>query len=212
MGPGPQASNIKPTYLPEVETAKGPACPLSRAQSLGGSGSDPYLFMRLYFSTDHVRNSTITNEQGQVLYKVITPFRPIFMKGISTIWKIIPNTTPLYSTRANESYTEFEPNGEDSDDPDIAPVDEEEPELELEEQEEEIILDMQDQFAELAQIKFHRFQTSLIRWFGLNQLGRGEVSTKEFMPSRGIARRLAHLTIFGCVALTPFQNTYVHWT
>jgi hypothetical protein len=79
--------------------------------------------MRLYFSTDHVRNSTITNEQGQVLYKVITPFRPFFMKGISTIWKIIPNT-PLYSTRANESHTEFEPNGEDSDDPDIAPVDE----------------------------------------------------------------------------------------
>ncbi|OAX39492.1 hypothetical protein K503DRAFT_856012 [Rhizopogon vinicolor AM-OR11-026] len=152
--------------------------------------------MRLYFSTDHVRNSTITNEQGQVLYKVITPFRPFFMKGTSTIWKIIPNTLPLYSIKTNESNTELEPDEEDSDDPNLAPVAEDIHVIQSDEDEdeEEIILDMQDHFAELAQIEFHTFQTSLIRWLGINKLGRGEISTKEFMPPRGIARRLRIFT------------------
>ncbi|KAG1741983.1 hypothetical protein EDB19DRAFT_1927704 [Suillus lakei] len=110
--------------------------------------------MRLRFSTDHVRNSIITNEQGQVLYKVITPFRPFFMKGTSTIWKIIPNTH--------------------LDDTNVTPVAEDIHIIQSDGdgEEEEIILDMQDQF-----------QTSRIRWFGLNSLGQGEVSTKEFIPS-----------------------------
>ncbi|KAG1727926.1 uncharacterized protein EDB91DRAFT_883766 [Suillus paluster] len=149
--------------------------------------------MRLHFSTDHVRNSTISNEQGQVLYKVITPFRPFFMKGTSTIWKIIPNAPPLYSKRkADESNIEFEPDGEDPDgDPNVTPVAEDIHVIQSDgdEEEEETILDMQDHFAQLAQIEFHKFQTSCIRWFGLNKLGRGEVSTKEFMPARGITRR-----------------------
>jgi hypothetical protein len=152
---------------------------------------DPTSIMRLYFSTDHVRNSTITNEQGQVLYKVITPFRPFFMKGTSTIWKIIPNTPPLYSkTRTDESNIELEPDEEDPDDPNVTPVPEDIHVIQSDEEEveEEIIFDMQDHFSQLAQIEFHRFQTSRIRWFGLNNLGQGEVSTKEFIPSRGIIR------------------------
>jgi hypothetical protein len=173
--------------------------------------------MRLFFSTDHVRNSTITNEQGQVLYKVITPFRPFFMKGTSTIWKITPNTPPLlYSTKKaneHEPNIELEPDGEDSDDPDIAPVAEDIHAIQFDgdEEEEEIILDMQDHFAQLAQIEFHSFQSSLIRWCGLNKLGRGEVSTKEFIPSRGITRRLASFYISHCASLTTSQNTYLHW-
>lgn len=46
--------------------------------------------MRLCFSTDHVYNSIVNNEQGQVIYTVITPFRSFFMKDTSMIWKIIP--------------------------------------------------------------------------------------------------------------------------
>ncbi|KAG2133769.1 hypothetical protein DEU56DRAFT_738825 [Suillus clintonianus] len=151
--------------------------------------------MRLCFSTDHVRNSTITNEQGQVIYKVITPFRPFFMKGTSTIWKIIPNTPPLYSKkRTDELNIELESDGEDPEDPNDPGVPTMAEDIHVtqsdeEEEEEEIILDMQDRFEQLAQIEFHKFQTSRIRWFGLNRLGQGEVSTKEFIPSRGISRR-----------------------
>ena len=148
--------------------------------------------MRLYFSTDHVRNSTISNGQGQVLYKVITPFRPFFMKGTSTIWKVIPNTPPLYSTKGtNESNFELEHDEEESNNPNVVSVAEDIHVIQSheDEEEEEITLDMQDHLAQLAQIEFHKFQTSLIRWFGLNKLGRGEVTTKEFLPSRGITRR-----------------------
>ncbi|KAG1741987.1 hypothetical protein EDB19DRAFT_1634176 [Suillus lakei] len=148
--------------------------------------------MRLRFSTDHVRNSIITTEQGQVLYKVVTPFRPFFMKGTSTLWKIIPNTPPLISkTRTDKSNIELEPDEEDLDGSNVTPVAEGSHVIQSNgnEEEEDIILDMRDQFAQLAQIEFHKFQTSRIRWFGLNNLGQGEVSTKEFIPSRGITRR-----------------------
>ncbi|KAG0701525.1 FMN-dependent dehydrogenase-domain-containing protein [Suillus ampliporus] len=152
-----------------------------------------YIGPRLYYAApllySHVRSSTITNEQGQVLYKIITPFRPFFMKGTSTIWKIIPNTPPLYSKkRADESDIELEPDGEEPDD--LTPLAEDIHAIQSygdeEEEEEEIILDMQDHFAQLAQIEFHRFHTSRFQWLGLNKLGLGEVSTKEFMPPRGI--------------------------
>ncbi|EIW76270.1 hypothetical protein CONPUDRAFT_139683 [Coniophora puteana RWD-64-598 SS2] len=51
--------------------------------------------MKLFFSTDHVRNSIVTNEAGQVLYKVVTPFRFLWQTGWSTIWKITPNAEPV---------------------------------------------------------------------------------------------------------------------
>jgi len=53
------------------------------------------LAMKLFFSTDHVRNSIVTNEAGQVLYKVVTPFRFLWQTGWSTIWKITPNAEPV---------------------------------------------------------------------------------------------------------------------
>ncbi|KAG2359258.1 hypothetical protein BDR07DRAFT_1415504 [Suillus spraguei] len=44
----------------------------------------------LTFSTEHVRNTVITNKQGQVIYKTDTPFR-LVRAHTATIQKIKPN-------------------------------------------------------------------------------------------------------------------------
>ncbi|KIM56369.1 hypothetical protein SCLCIDRAFT_132908 [Scleroderma citrinum Foug A] len=48
--------------------------------------------MRLTLSSESVRNTVMTNESGQVLYKTSTPFR----LGVrtTTIYKVVPNTNP----------------------------------------------------------------------------------------------------------------------
>ena len=48
--------------------------------------------MRLTLSSESVRNTVMTNENGQVLYKTSTPFR----LGVrtTTIYKVVPNTNP----------------------------------------------------------------------------------------------------------------------
>ncbi|KAH7924430.1 hypothetical protein BV22DRAFT_507787 [Leucogyrophana mollusca] len=48
------------------------------------------------------------NGQGQVLCKTVTPFRPFFIKGTSTIWKIVPNSQPIYTGRRRNSSLEVE--------------------------------------------------------------------------------------------------------
>ncbi|KAF9246381.1 hypothetical protein BU15DRAFT_40419 [Melanogaster broomeanus] len=141
--------------------------------------------MRLYFSTDHVRNSTITNSSGQVLYKVNTPFRPFFMTGTTTIRKIVPNHPPIFAhpslpDSGSQPNTDDEPDHHD--DPDGVPPGEEN----------EIYL--RDQFAELAQIEFRRLTSSTLRWFGLNSLGSGVVKTSEYIPYMGINRNWRHFT------------------
>ncbi|KAG1836859.1 hypothetical protein F4604DRAFT_1660508 [Suillus subluteus] len=46
--------------------------------------------MQLTLSTEHVRNTIITNEQGQVIYKTETPFQLLGVRT-TTIWKVKPN-------------------------------------------------------------------------------------------------------------------------
>ncbi|KAL4065945.1 hypothetical protein V8B97DRAFT_1066417 [Scleroderma yunnanense] len=48
--------------------------------------------MRLTLSSESVRNTVMTNEDGQVLYRTSTPFR----LGVrtTTIFKVVPNTNP----------------------------------------------------------------------------------------------------------------------
>ncbi|KAI6101918.1 hypothetical protein F5141DRAFT_1008601 [Pisolithus sp. B1] len=48
--------------------------------------------MRLTLSSEGVRNTTMTNEDGQVLYKTSTPFR--FGARTTTLYKVVPNTDP----------------------------------------------------------------------------------------------------------------------
>lgn len=48
--------------------------------------------MRLILSSEGVRNTTMTNEDGQVLYKTSTPFR--FGARTTTLYKVVPNTDP----------------------------------------------------------------------------------------------------------------------
>jgi hypothetical protein len=49
--------------------------------------------IRFTLSSEHVRNTVITNEQGQIIYKTDTPFR--FGTRTTTIYKIRPNANPL---------------------------------------------------------------------------------------------------------------------
>ncbi|OJA09036.1 hypothetical protein AZE42_09692 [Rhizopogon vesiculosus] len=46
--------------------------------------------IRFTLSSENVRNTVITNERGQIIYKTHTPFR--FGTRITTIYKIKPNT------------------------------------------------------------------------------------------------------------------------
>ncbi|OAX31351.1 hypothetical protein K503DRAFT_95332 [Rhizopogon vinicolor AM-OR11-026] len=46
--------------------------------------------IRFTLSSENVRNTVITNERGQIIYKTDTPFR--FCTRITTIYKIKPNT------------------------------------------------------------------------------------------------------------------------
>ncbi|KAI6012970.1 hypothetical protein EDC04DRAFT_2760228 [Pisolithus marmoratus] len=48
--------------------------------------------MRLTLSSEGVRNTIMTNEEGQVLYKTSTPFR--FGTRTTTLYKVIPNIDP----------------------------------------------------------------------------------------------------------------------
>jgi len=50
--------------------------------------------MLLTLSSESVRNTTFTNESGQVLYKTSHPFK-LGTMGTTTIQKIVPNTDPL---------------------------------------------------------------------------------------------------------------------
>lgn len=48
--------------------------------------------MRLILSSEGVRNTTMTNENGQVLYKTSTPLR--FGVRTTTLYKVVPNADP----------------------------------------------------------------------------------------------------------------------
>ncbi|KIJ69134.1 hypothetical protein HYDPIDRAFT_123264 [Hydnomerulius pinastri MD-312] len=155
--------------------------------------------MRLYFSTDHVRNSTITNSSGQALYKVVTPFRPFFMTGTSTIYKIIPNLPSVFvHRRLTDSETAIDKTDQTHhDDPGTITAGEDLQGMEEGsdfEGEEVMELDMRDRFAELAQIEFRRLTASTLRWFCLNKLGRGEMKTTEFIPYKTMNRNHRYFT------------------
>ncbi|KAI6101917.1 hypothetical protein F5141DRAFT_1136379 [Pisolithus sp. B1] len=48
--------------------------------------------MRLVLSEEGVRNTVMTSEDGQVLYKTSTPFR--FGTRMTSLYKVIPNENP----------------------------------------------------------------------------------------------------------------------
>ncbi|EGN95440.1 hypothetical protein SERLA73DRAFT_76544 [Serpula lacrymans var. lacrymans S7.3] len=137
--------------------------------------------MKLIFSTDRVRFATITNPDGQVLYKITTSGSPFnFIKSrTTTIWKTIPNSSsPIYHEHlgdgapgqliSNDSYTEGDG---------------------VREGEGLSEVDMQDHFTRVAEIEWHTLSSSRIRWHGvINGLGVGEVQTSEFIPPKGLLR------------------------
>ncbi|KAG1754479.1 hypothetical protein EDB19DRAFT_1969555 [Suillus lakei] len=51
--------------------------------------------MKLVFSDDWVRHATITNANGQVMYKVTTPFKSLWSPRTSTVWKAMRNNACL---------------------------------------------------------------------------------------------------------------------
>ncbi|KAH7907460.1 hypothetical protein BJ138DRAFT_1014466 [Hygrophoropsis aurantiaca] len=149
--------------------------------------------MRLYFSTDHVRNSVISNASGQVIYKVTTPFKPFWQTAVSTVWKIAPNSTPLHYGPNHASGRDAEV---ESDEEDAVQESESDPvghddgggESSADEHDKIDDVDMQDRFHKLAVIEWHKLSTSRIQWFG-GQAALGEVDTKDFIPASGVTRR-----------------------
>ncbi|EGN95605.1 hypothetical protein SERLA73DRAFT_186712 [Serpula lacrymans var. lacrymans S7.3] len=146
--------------------------------------------MRLFFSSAFVRNVIITSSSGQVLYKVSTPLKAVWGAAPSTIWKISPNSASIYRTNADYDNTHIDGGGrEDEDDQ----PDDDEVEVRSEEEGENQDIDMQDHFTRLAEIERRRLVSSRIRWFdpneGVNGMPLSEVETKDFIPTRGFARR-----------------------
>ncbi|KAH7921061.1 hypothetical protein BV22DRAFT_1020106 [Leucogyrophana mollusca] len=149
--------------------------------------------MKFYFSTDHVRNSMITNAQGQVIYKVTTPFKPFWQTATSTVWKITPNSTPpRYGPRhTSEHDADVEPDDDDmGQEQDPIGHDDGGGESSVEDVETKVDeTDMQDRFDKLATIEWHKLSTSRIRWLSGKAAELGEVDTKDFIPAHGVTRR-----------------------
>lgn len=158
--------------------------------------------MRFYFSTDHVRNSIVTNDHAQVIYKIDTPFKFLWQKGISTIWKIAPNSEPISfgqginsadaeeldpDPRDDEAFLETDAAGDDAKirSPSQEPDDQEGHASDGEELARSATeeFDMQDRFVKLATVEWRHINSTTIKWLGANGLGTSEVATKDLLKS-----------------------------
>lgn len=114
--------------------------------------------MKLVFSDDFVRHATISDELGNVLYKVTTPCEGIGTPRVSTVWKATPGR--------------------------VIHADGLTPPLETE-REQELI---NQGFKQLGDIEWHTFTPSKLRVFesvgGLDVLSEG-MDSKEFIPAKG---------------------------
>ncbi|SRR6266576_4479865 len=148
--------------------------------------------MHLYLSKCSHLNSSYVNDDGQVLYKVETPFQ--FKFGlVSTIKSALPsyipapgsskiNVTPPYESISDndvEGDVEYDAVPDDDvDGKDISPESKDDVEL------------LRDRFAHLAEIKFNKITSSVMRYRG------EEYKTSEFFTKK-------ELCWFGRYA--PFQ-------
>ncbi|KAF9218404.1 hypothetical protein BS17DRAFT_883446, partial [Gyrodon lividus] len=120
---------------------------------------------KLIFWDDLVYHTTITNVDGQVLYKVTTPFESIWAPRMSTIWKATRFAPPTIGVKGSE-YTKADAKSLEN--------------------------DALHGFMRLGEIEWHKLAPSRLRWFGGaggSGLGVGEIDAKDFIPPRGVLRR-----------------------
>lgn len=120
--------------------------------------------MKLVFSDDFVRHATISDEFGNVLYKVTTSAcEGIKTPRISTVWKAVPG----HAIRVDG----------------VAPSHETNHEQDL----------VREGFRKLGEIEWHTFSPSKLRMFenggGLADLSDEGMNSKEFIPAKGGLRR-----------------------
>jgi hypothetical protein len=133
--------------------------------------------MHLYLTKRSHLNSSYVNNDGQVLYKVETPYRLVGLA--STIKSALPGDIGAPGpNRMNET----SPHGQTSDNDvegdveyDVVPNDDDENDIEHEANEE---TELQVRFAHLAEIKFNRITSSVIRFRG------EEYETRKFFTRK----------------------------
>jgi hypothetical protein len=123
--------------------------------------------MHLYLTGRSHLNSSYVNNDGQVLYKVETPFK--FVGLVSTITSALPGDIPVSSpSRINDPppYDQIGDNNVKGDvEYDEIPDDDVDGKHIDHEPAKEVI-ELPDRFAHLAEIKFNRITSSLMRYRG----------------------------------------------
>lgn len=119
--------------------------------------------MKLIFSDDFVRHATISDEFGNVLYKVTTPWEGIGTPRKSTVWKAAPGRVIHAGGLVPPLETKHE---------------------------QELI---NQGFKQLGEIEWHTLTPSKLRVFesggGLDVLNSEGIYSREFIPAKGRLRR-----------------------
>lgn len=136
--------------------------------------------MHLYLTKRSHLNSSYVNDAGQVLYKVETPFRLVGL--VSTIKSVLPGDIGAPDPGPNK-VNETSPQDQISDNDvegdveyDVVPNDDEN-DIEQEANEE---TELQIRFAHLAEVKFNRITSSVIRFRGEEYETRTLFTRKEW--------------------------------
>ncbi|KAM6493987.1 hypothetical protein JOM56_010348 [Amanita muscaria] len=140
--------------------------------------------MHLYLTKWSHLNSSYVNDDGQVLYKVETPNK--FFNRVATIKRIVPGSIidppPSTSGRGVPPQYEFvNDNDVKGDDVEYDKVPDEhvDEKDDIREELNDDDLALKDRFSHLAEIKFHDFTSSILRFGGHEQ------QTSHFFTSKG---------------------------
>ena len=116
--------------------------------------------MHLYLTRRSHLNSSYVNDDGQVLYKVETPFK--FVGLVSTIKSVLPGdiTTPDCS-----KISDLAPPYESINDNDVE-GDDEEPDDDADDEPDEEDIELRYRFVHLAVIEYNKIATSVMRYRG----------------------------------------------
>ena len=180
-----------------------------KVQESVGSNRSPQ--MHLYLTKFSHLNSSYVNDNGQVLYKVKTPFKLLSIGMVTTITTILPEDirTPSSSGTSDNLYDTISDNDVKGDvEFDGVPrddVDEKEDQIDSEK------IELRDRFAHLAEIKFKMITSSVMRYRG------EELKTSEFFTKKewGYYDRYAPLYIeweHHSNSSDLVKSSCVHWS
>ena len=161
--------------------------------------------MHLHLTRRSHLNSLYVNDDGQVLYKVETPFK--FVGLVSTIKSVLPGDVPAPdSSKISDPAPPYEPINDNDVEGDDEEPDDDDADEELDEED----IELRYRFAHLAVIEYNKIATSVMRYRG------EEYKTSKFFTKKeyGWFGWYAPFIYTGSIALIPFgpvKSPCVHW-